>query len=66
MVSWGVQSYFQYYAKLANQQNMLQDGVRTSTYNRAIARQLRKLRPGYLENFVVICYNHNVIDMAVV
>lgn len=37
MLSWGVQSYFQYYAKLANQQNMLQDGVRTSTYNRAIA-----------------------------
>lgn len=32
----GVQSYFQYYAKLSNQQNMLQDGVRTSTYNRAI------------------------------
>ncbi|CAK9101384.1 unnamed protein product [Durusdinium trenchii] len=31
-----VQSYFQYYAKLSNQQNMLQDGVRTSTYNRAI------------------------------
>eukprot|EP00441_Pelagodinium_beii_P040205 CAMPEP_0197632300 /NCGR_PEP_ID=MMETSP1338-20131121/9116_1 /TAXON_ID=43686 ORGANISM="Pelagodinium beii, Strain RCC1491" /NCGR_SAMPLE_ID=MMETSP1338 /ASSEMBLY_ACC=CAM_ASM_000754 /LENGTH=526 /DNA_ID=CAMNT_0043203859 /DNA_START=51 /DNA_END=1631 /DNA_ORIENTATION=+ len=31
-----VQSYFQYYAKLANQQNMLQDGVRTSTYRRAI------------------------------
>ena len=37
----GVQSYFQYYAKLANQQNMLQDGVRTSTYNRAIAGKLR-------------------------
>ena len=37
---WGVQSYFQYYAKLANQQNMLQDGVRTSTYNRAIAGKL--------------------------
>lgn len=36
MLGWGVQSYFQYYAKLANQQNMLQDGVRTSTYNRAI------------------------------
>mmetsp|Transcript_106948 Transcript_106948/g.300759 ORF Transcript_106948/g.300759 Transcript_106948/m.300759 type:complete len:554 (-) Transcript_106948:133-1794(-) len=31
-----VQSYFQYYAKLANQQNMLQDTVRTSTYRRAI------------------------------
>jgi len=31
-----VQSYFQYYAKLANQQNMLQDGVRTETYRRAI------------------------------
>jgi histone-arginine methyltransferase CARM1 len=31
-----VQSYFQYYAKLTNQQNMLQDGVRTSTYRRAI------------------------------
>ncbi|CAJ1435240.1 unnamed protein product [Effrenium voratum] len=31
-----VQSYFQYYAKLSNQQNMLQDSVRTSTYNRAI------------------------------
>lgn len=35
-----MQSYFQYYAKLANQQNMLQDGVRTSTYNRAIAGKL--------------------------
>ena len=34
----GVQSYFQYYAKLSNQQNMLQDSVRTSTYHRAIAR----------------------------
>lgn len=31
-----VQSYFQYYGKLANQQNMLQDSVRTSTYRRAI------------------------------
>jgi len=31
-----VQSYFQYYAKLSNQQNMLQDSVRTSTYQRAI------------------------------
>lgn len=31
-----VQSYFQYYAKLTNQQNMLQDGTRTSTYRRAI------------------------------
>lgn len=31
-----VQSYFQYYAKLANQQNMLQDSVRTGTYRRAI------------------------------
>eukprot|EP00928_Gymnodinium_smaydae_P076608 TRINITY_DN5965_c0_g1_i1.p1 TRINITY_DN5965_c0_g1~~TRINITY_DN5965_c0_g1_i1.p1 ORF type:complete len:578 (+),score=155.42 TRINITY_DN5965_c0_g1_i1:103-1836(+) len=31
-----VQSYFQYYAKLTNQQNMLQDGVRTSIYRRAI------------------------------
>lgn len=31
-----VQSYFQYYAKLGNQQNMLQDQVRTSTYQRAI------------------------------
>lgn len=31
-----VQSYFQYYAKLGNQQNMLQDGVRTSTYRKAI------------------------------
>jgi len=31
-----VQSYFQYYAKLANQQNMLQDSVRTSTYRQAI------------------------------
>lgn len=35
-----VQSYFQYYAKLANQQNMLQDGVRTSTYNRAIVENV--------------------------
>eukprot|EP00928_Gymnodinium_smaydae_P060716 TRINITY_DN4447_c1_g1_i2.p1 TRINITY_DN4447_c1_g1~~TRINITY_DN4447_c1_g1_i2.p1 ORF type:complete len:525 (+),score=105.51 TRINITY_DN4447_c1_g1_i2:1396-2970(+) len=31
-----VQNYFQYYAKLANQQNMLQDTVRTSIYRRAI------------------------------
>lgn len=31
-----VQSYFQYYAKLGNQQNMLQDSVRTSTYRKAI------------------------------
>lgn len=31
-----VQSYFQYYAKLTNQQNMLQDTVRTSTYRKAI------------------------------
>lgn len=31
-----VQSYFQYYAKLGNQQNMLQDAVRTSTYRKAI------------------------------
>lgn len=31
-----VQSYFQYYAKLGNQQNMLQDNVRTSTYRQAI------------------------------
>ncbi|CAK0837730.1 unnamed protein product [Prorocentrum cordatum] len=31
-----VQSYFQYYAKLSNQQNMLQDSVRTSIYQRAI------------------------------
>jgi len=31
-----VQSYFQYYAKLGNQQNMLQDNVRTSTYRKAI------------------------------
>jgi histone-arginine methyltransferase CARM1 len=31
-----VQSYFQYYAKLGNQQNMLQDSVRTGTYRRSI------------------------------
>jgi len=31
-----VQSYFQYYAKLGNQQNMLQDSVRTTTYRQAI------------------------------
>lgn len=31
-----VQSYFQYYAKLGNQQNMLQDAVRTGTYRRSI------------------------------
>jgi len=31
-----VQSYFQYYAKLGNQQNMLQDAVRTGTYRKAI------------------------------
>lgn len=31
-----VHSYFQYYAKLGNQQNMLQDSVRTNTYRCAI------------------------------
>jgi len=31
-----VQSYFQYYAKLGNQQNMLQDSVRTGTYRQSI------------------------------
>jgi histone-arginine methyltransferase CARM1 len=31
-----VQSYFQYYAKLGNQQNMLQDAVRTGLYRRSI------------------------------
>merc|ERR1719203_1689401 len=31
-----VQSYFQYYAKLTNQQNMLQDSVRTSIYRNSI------------------------------
>jgi len=31
-----VQSYFQYYGKLTNQQNMLQDTVRTSLYRQAI------------------------------
>jgi len=31
-----VQSYFQYYGKLGNQQNMLQDQVRTTCYRRAI------------------------------
>mmetsp|Transcript_2025 Transcript_2025/g.5829 ORF Transcript_2025/g.5829 Transcript_2025/m.5829 type:complete len:535 (-) Transcript_2025:157-1761(-) len=31
-----VQSYFQYYAKLSNQQNMMQDAVRTSLYRQAI------------------------------
>jgi histone-arginine methyltransferase CARM1 len=31
-----VQSYFQYYSKLVNQQNMLQDAVRTNTYRDAI------------------------------
>lgn len=31
-----VQNYFQYYSKLANQQNMLQDSVRTTTYRQAI------------------------------
>jgi len=31
-----VQSYFQYYAKCTNQQNMMQDSVRTTTYRRAI------------------------------
>ncbi|CAK0895976.1 unnamed protein product, partial [Prorocentrum cordatum] len=31
-----VQSYFQYYAKCSNQQNMLQDSVRTVTYRKAI------------------------------
>jgi len=31
-----VQSYFQYYAKCANQQNMLQDSVRTSIYRQSI------------------------------
>lgn len=31
-----VQSYFQYYGKMSNQMNMLQDGVRTKTYRNAI------------------------------
>ena len=31
-----VKSYFDYYGKLWHQQNMLQDHVRTSTYNTAI------------------------------
>lgn len=35
-----VQSYFQYYAKLGNQQNMLQDAVRTSTYRRSIVENV--------------------------
>lgn len=30
------QAYFQFYSKLANQQNMLQDYTRTSTYFKAI------------------------------
>lgn len=31
-----MQQYFSYYAKLANQQNMLQDDIRTGIYRRAI------------------------------
>ncbi|CBZ49608.1 protein arginine methyltransferase, related [Neospora caninum Liverpool] len=31
-----VETYFQYYGKMANQMNMLQDTVRTTTYQRAI------------------------------
>ena len=33
-----VKSYFDYYGKLWHQQNMLQDHVRTSTYNSAIVQ----------------------------
>lgn len=39
-----VQAYFQYYAKLCNQQNMLQDSVRTSTYRRAIVENPEDFR----------------------
>ena len=31
-----IKAYFQFYSKLSNQQNMLQDYVRTSTYYQAI------------------------------
>ena len=31
-----IKSYFQFYSKLSNQQNMLQDYVRTSAYYQAI------------------------------
>jgi hypothetical protein len=31
-----VKSYFQFYSKLSNQQNMLQDYVRTSSYFQAV------------------------------
>eukprot|EP00811_Abedinium_folium_P019147 NODE_2807_length_2141_cov_7.234359.p1 GENE.NODE_2807_length_2141_cov_7.234359~~NODE_2807_length_2141_cov_7.234359.p1 ORF type:complete len:520 (-),score=121.78 NODE_2807_length_2141_cov_7.234359:489-2048(-) len=39
-----LQTYFQYYAKLGNQQNMLQDIVRTSTYQRAITENFSDFR----------------------
>jgi hypothetical protein len=35
-----VQTYFQFYSKILNQQNMLQDYVRTSTYFAAIQNNL--------------------------
>lgn len=35
-----VQSYFQYYGKMANQMNMLQDSVRTELYRMAIFSNL--------------------------
>jgi len=35
-----VKSYFQFYSKLLNQQNMLQDYVRTSTYFSAIQNNM--------------------------
>jgi len=33
-----VEQYFKYYSKLANQQNMLQDNVRTGHYHDAITK----------------------------
>ena len=39
-----VRQYFNYYAKLANQQNMLQDEVRTNLYRDAIVKNPSNFR----------------------
>lgn len=36
--------YFKYYGKLFNQQNMLQDNVRTSTYYNAITKNSKDFK----------------------
>ena len=33
-----VEQYFKYYSKLSNQQNMMQDYIRTGVYHNAIAK----------------------------